>query len=182
MEKLTDEQLMEAFGRGEEKAFALLYSRHKDALYRYFLRQSNNTSSARTEEMYQEVWFKVIDHSKSYKPEAKFTTWLYRIAHNLLIDEHRKQITESSFEQHIEEQPEIRHAESGVQESQALSYCLSKLPLHQKEAFMLRHNSDFSSAQISEIVGAKPEAVKTRLRYAMQQLRDCLTRKLGAEI
>jgi len=182
MEKLSDEQLMEAFGKGKQNAFAILYSRHKDALYRYFLRQSSNTSPARAEEMYQEVWFKVIDQAKRYKPEAKFTTWLYRIAHNLLIDEYRKQMSESSFQQQTEEEPEIRHSESGKQESQALSYCLSKLPLHQKEAFMLRHNSDFSSAQISDIVGAKPEAVKTRLRYAMQQLRDCLTRKLGAEI
>ncbi|WCE29561.1 sigma-70 family RNA polymerase sigma factor [Vibrio sp. SCSIO 43137] len=181
MEKLSDEQLMEAFGKGDQNAFALLYSRHKDALYRYFLRQGNNTSPARAEEMYQEVWFKVIDQAKRYKPEAKFTTWLYRIAHNLLIDEYRKQMSESSFQQQTEE-PEILHSDSGEQESQALSYCLSKLPLHQKEAFMLRHNSDFSPVQISDIVGAKPEAVKTRLRYAMQQLRDCLTRKLGAEI
>lgn len=182
MEKLSDEQLMEAFGKGDQNAFALLYSRHKDALYRYFVRQGNNTSAARAEEMYQEVWFKVIDQAKRYKAEAKFTTWLYRIAHNLFIDEYRKQMSENSFQQQTEAEPESRQDESGQPESQALNHCLSKLPLHQKEAFMLRHNSDFSSAQISDIVGAKPEAVKTRLRYAMQQLRDCLTRKLGAEI
>ena len=87
MEELSDELLMTRYANGDFAAFEVLYLRNKGGLYRYLLRQLKQQSSA--EELFQEVWSAVIDSASSYKQSAKFTTWLYRIARNKVIDQHR---------------------------------------------------------------------------------------------
>ena len=84
----SDEQLFIAYGNGDNQAFSFLYSKHKDSLYRYFVKQIQDVNKA--QELYQETWIKVIKAKQSYRVEAKFTTWLYTIARNLLIDFRRK--------------------------------------------------------------------------------------------
>lgn len=177
----TDEQLMTAYGKGDNHAFANLYQRHKGPLYRYFVRQLNSGQQSRAEELYQEVWCKVIDKRHSYAASAKFTTWLYRIAHNLLIDEHRKGLSEQNYQAQLEEEPLVQDRDPATRNKAAIQGCVALLAPLQQEAFLLRYDCDFEPAQICTIVDAKPEAVKTRLRYALQQLRECLTRKLGGQ-
>ncbi|MBQ4861517.1 sigma-70 family RNA polymerase sigma factor [Pseudoalteromonas sp. MMG013] len=185
-----DETLMLEYGKGNDTAFAELYARHKGPMYRYICRQLGSKQHNKAQELFQEVWVRVIDNRNNYTVEAKFTTWLYRIAHNLLIDEHRKNhvrgehLTLVSDEQH----EGILAFHQGKQEGsvhndflqQAIKHCVELLMPQQREAFLLRHEAGFDPSQVCEIVGAKPETVKTRLRYAMSQLRDCLQRKVGA--
>ncbi|NGN98958.1 sigma-70 family RNA polymerase sigma factor [Grimontia sp. S25] len=178
MDKQTDETLMVNFSKGDQRAFAELYQRHKNPLYRYFMRQLGAAQHARAEELYQDVWYRVIDKRESYAPTAKFTTWLYHIAHNLVIDEHRKMMSSSTYAQSLDDnQSEVPDWDGDKQT--AIKACMALLAPLQREAFLLRHEAGFEPAQICEIVGAKAEAVKTRLRYAMDQLRQCLTKKLG---
>jgi RNA polymerase sigma-70 factor (ECF subfamily) len=82
-----DEDLMLAYAAGDAAAFETLYSRHKGGVYRYVLRQCANAGIA--EELFQDVWMNVLRARASYVPTAKFTTWLYRIAYNRLIDHWR---------------------------------------------------------------------------------------------
>lgn len=180
LNQTSDEQLMEQFSKGSESAFTVLYQRHKEPLYRYFVRQLNSSQSARCEELYQDVWFAVIDKRNEYSPTAKFTTWLYRIAHNKLIDNHRKSMTENAYLAQISAEPCADEDDREQRKKTAIKDCMLKLPDLQREAFMLRYESDFSPAQICTIVDAAPEAVKTRLRNALSQLRKCLTFKLGS--
>src|SRR5260221_2421380 len=84
----ADEQLMLTYREGGAAAFEELYRRHKGALYRFVLRSVRERSLA--EELYQEVWMRVIEARSRYAPQAKFTTWLYTIAHHQLIDHWRK--------------------------------------------------------------------------------------------
>src|SRR5688572_11572271 len=83
-----DEQLMLAYREGDAGAFETLYKRHRGALYRFVLRAVRQKASA--EELYQEAWIRVIEARGRYTPQARFTTWLYTIAHNLLVDHWRK--------------------------------------------------------------------------------------------
>ncbi|NBR29496.1 MAG: sigma-70 family RNA polymerase sigma factor, partial [Betaproteobacteria bacterium] len=83
----SDEELMERYRDGDAGAFDLLYARHKGAVYRYMLRQCGDRGVA--EELYQDVWMNLIRARAGYAVTAKFTTWLYRLAHNRLIDHYR---------------------------------------------------------------------------------------------
>ncbi|UGA56637.1 sigma-70 family RNA polymerase sigma factor [Vibrio sp. VB16] len=181
MKNRTDEQLMAAFGNGEQNAFSELYQRHKDPLYRFFVRQLEPSQNAHAEELFQDVWFRVVDKRESYTPSAKFTTWLYRMAHNLIIDEYRKRMSEKAYSAQINNEEFTELHDPTEQNKGAIKHCMSLLAPLQREAFLLRYESGFESAQICTIVDAKPEAIKTRLRYALDQLRQCLTRKLGGQ-
>ncbi len=192
----TDEALMLSYGKGSQAAFAELYDRHKGPMYRYVCRQLGAKHKAKAQELFQEIWLRVIDNRASYTVEAKFSTWLYRIAHNLLIDEHRKHTARGEHLTLVDEahnsndsaSPEVLSSSQDNHESEihndflqrAIKHCVELLVPQQRDAFLLRHEAGFSASQVCEIVEAKPETVKTRLRYAMSQLRDCLHRKVDA--
>jgi len=80
---LADEELMLAYKNGDAMAFETLYQRHKGSLYRYMLRQC--ASRAVAEELFQDVWMSIIRTRKRYYSSAKFSTYLFRVAHNRLM-------------------------------------------------------------------------------------------------
>lgn len=186
----TDEALMLEYGKGDMAAFTELYARHKGPLYRYICRQLSVKQQNKAQELFQEVWVSVIDSRSTYTVDAKFTTWLYRIAHNLLVDEHRKSHVRGeqlSLVGEVQSDVEVALEQRGHDDTtdndflkQALKQCVELLVPQQRDAFLLRHEAGFEPGQVSEIVGAKPETVKTRLRYAMSHLRGCLQRKVGS--
>lgn len=83
-----DAQLMTRYASGDVAAFETLYSRHKGPLYRYFARQCGNAATA--DELFQDVWLRIIKARARYEPKARFTTYMYQIAHNCLVDHFRK--------------------------------------------------------------------------------------------
>src|ERR1700760_751453 len=80
----TDENLMLRFGRGEAAAFEFLYQRHESRVFRYLRRNVGNEANAN--DLMQEVWFAIARGAANYRPTAKFTTWLFTIAHNRMVD------------------------------------------------------------------------------------------------
>jgi len=84
----SDEDLMLRYAGGDADAFQALYENHRGGLYRYFLRQSNPSEA---EELFQDVWARVISSRKRYRPTAAFSTWLYTLAHNRLVDHWRRE-------------------------------------------------------------------------------------------
>ncbi|MEO8444991.1 MAG: sigma-70 family RNA polymerase sigma factor, partial [Gammaproteobacteria bacterium] len=76
------------YATGDVAAFELLYGRHKGPLYRYFLRQCGDPEAAA--ELFQEVWVRIINARARYEPKARFTTYMYQIGHNCLVDYYRK--------------------------------------------------------------------------------------------
>src|SRR5436853_4475824 len=84
---MTDEELMLAYAGGDAGAFEGRYGRHKGPVYRYVLRSVKGRGEA--EELFQDVWMKVVEARGRYVPRAKFTTWVYTIAHNRLVDHWR---------------------------------------------------------------------------------------------
>lgn len=188
----TDEALMLRFGEGNAPAFEVLYARHKGPLFRYFRRQSDE---AHAEELFQEVWMRVIKARGNYTVEAKFTTWLYRIAHNRLVDHYRasgKRLEQSldqlesdpsseearttEHEPLLADAPSARPDEAAFRQQQLASFgaALDALPPEQREAFILREDGGLSLDQIAETTGVGRETAKSRLRYAVSRLRKTL--------
>src|SRR4051794_31635112 len=79
-----DDELMLRYRDGDAVAFEALYRRHRASLYRFLLLQLGE--AARAEEVFQDVWMRVIDARDRYQPRARFGPWLYAIAHNRLMD------------------------------------------------------------------------------------------------
>ncbi|RRJ83776.1 sigma-70 family RNA polymerase sigma factor [Aestuariirhabdus litorea] len=181
LDQLDDHELMQRYGEGEVAAFEQLYQRHRQGLYRYFLRQCGQPALA--EDLYQEVWSRVIGAARRYRPDARFDTWLYRIAHNRLVDHYRRPSLVGSEPTETVEAVEPGPVEAAEQQQQAqrLHHCLGQLPALQLEAFMLKEEVGFSAAAVAEVVGASLEATKSRLRYAYQKLRECVT-QTGEEV
>lgn len=136
-----DELLMQRYASGDIQAFDTLYRRHKGGLYRYFLRQIGDSQLA--EDLYQETWGRVIKAAPAYEISAKFTTWLYRIAHNLLIDHVRAVKPLNEADTLDEEGMALTDSMTPVRSHehdlkvQALKHCVGLLPQVQKEAFQI---------------------------------------------
>ena len=175
----TDEELMLAYGGGDVGSFETLYSRHRGTLFRFLLHQVREHGTA--EELYQDVWQRVITARQRYRPEAKFSTWLFQIAHNRLTDhwralQHRPpppaDATERTERQEDPQTPERQL--SAFEERRRLQLALQDLPADQREAVILRLEQDLTLEQIAEITGVGRETVKSRLRYALDKLRQRL--------
>src|SRR5690348_18487030 len=93
----TDEELMLAYAGGDLLAFEMLYRRHRGMLYRFLLRTLRHRADA--DELFQDTWSRLISARERYRPEAKFTTWLLQIAHNLIVDRFRRHRPEASDEE-----------------------------------------------------------------------------------
>jgi len=173
----TDESLMIAYAKGNADAFEFLYARHKGPMYRYFIRQVSSIELA--QDLYQECWSRIIKSAHSYLPTAKWTTWAYRMAHNLCIDHFRtvkklesyNEMEYGSYDRHALK-PEELHEMTRL--SEQLKSCMARLPTVQREVFLLSQETDMTLKMVSDVVSASYESVKTRLRYAKSKLQECL--------
>lgn len=177
----SDEELMLGYRDGDASAFDVLYARHKGGLYRYFRRQCRDEAAA--EELFQDVWMNLIRARAGYTVQAKFTTYLYRLAHNRLIDHYRRRsqaamslLVEADGEA-LEELADDRAqppetAYDSRQRALRLLELLAELPEAQREAFLLQQESGMSVEEIARTTGVSRETAKSRLRYAMAKLRQ----------
>jgi RNA polymerase sigma factor (sigma-70 family) len=175
MKEVPDEQLMLAYRSGDAGAFDTLYARHRARLFRFVLRSIKTRAVA--EELYQEVWMRVIEARGTYKATARFTTWLYTIAHNRMVD-HWRRAGVSAVSLDGDDMPSSdpgpqRHAE-GREALARFAAALESLPAAQREAFLLHEEGGLTVAEIAAATGANEEAAKSRLRYAMAKLKTAL--------
>ena len=181
-----DEELMNRYRDGDAHAFEVLYTRHKGPLYRYLLRQCG--AAALAEELFQDVWMNLIRTRERYEARAKFTTWLYTLAHHRVIDHYRRQAAgvpisydDDPDEPLIEQvaDSELRQPDNELDRrrlGQRLLVQIAALPEAQREAFLLREESGLSLAEIADVTGVNTETAKSRLRYALTKLRQGLTK------
>jgi RNA polymerase sigma-70 factor (ECF subfamily) len=176
---VADEELMLRYRSGDTDAFEDLYARHRGGLFRYILRQVGFRAAA--DEVFQEVWMRIIAARSRYRVEARFATFLYRVAHNCVMDHFRRKpaLHLISFEDEQEqvmqapgpasEQPE--HILQRRQSAQTLLRALALLPDEQRDAFLLHEEGGLSLAEIADVTGVGKETAKSRLRYALSRLR-----------
>ena len=173
----TDEELMLAYAGGDLLAFEMLYRRHRGTLYRFLLRTLRHRADA--DELFQDTWSRLIAARERYRPEAKFTTWLLQIAHNLVVDRFRRpgpqasdEETEAVFRQlDAPESDQPERVLTEFEQRRRLQLALEELPDEQRVTFLLRIESGLGLEEIGEITGAGRETVKSRLRYALARIR-----------
>jgi RNA polymerase sigma factor (sigma-70 family) len=174
----ADEELMLSYGGGDAGAFETLYRRHRGPLYRFLLRQVGEAATA--DELFQDVWMRVIDSRGRYEARAKFTSWMYAIAHNRVMDFYRasgraKFLAQDESEEALANLPASDiPADALIDRKRAaarLLAALAELPEVQREAFLLQQEGDLSVEEIGAATGVSRETAKSRLRYAVAKLR-----------
>jgi len=174
-EATTDEALMSRYVAGDVAAFDRLYERHELPLWRYIFRYSGNRANA--EELMQEVWFAVAREAARFRTDAKFTSWLYTMARNRVIDRHRTARPQVDVEVESltdEHSPTPLQSVEQAELGQSILAALDRLPREQREAFVLQTDSGLSVQEIAAVTGTTFETAKSRLRYARDRLKDLL--------
>jgi RNA polymerase sigma-70 factor (ECF subfamily) len=178
----SDEALMGRYAGGDAAAFELLYRRHEMRVWRYLERNVRNRATA--DELMQEVWFAVARDAARYRPSARFTTWLFTIAHNRMIDSIRTSRRQPSLEtpgheaesaiQQADPSPGPLAAAVARDQATAIIQAVEELPREQREAFLLQIEGDLGVEEIAAITHSSFETTKSRLRYARTKLRELL--------
>ncbi|HMA99118.1 MAG TPA: sigma-70 family RNA polymerase sigma factor [Wenzhouxiangella sp.] len=174
-----DDDLMLAYGKGDAGAFELLYQRYRKPLYRYLFHAVGDRSTA--DDLYQDVWSRLIDARSSFRRDAGFKRFAFRIAHNRLVDHWRSQARQpnnGSLEDQPLAAPDHEQPDSETERTQQTSHlreALMQLPFDQRQAFLLQQEAGLSLADIAARSGVGRETVKSRLRYAAKRLRGLLS-------
>ncbi len=189
LDSATDETLMSLYAQGQVAAFNTLYTRHATRVWRYVLRSVQNPSTA--DELTQELWFAVARAAPSYeagKSGAKFSTWLFTLAHHRIVDHWRafKPHESLTLDAEDDESVQLRAqlvADSGFgplrqiqsrEQARALIAAIEALPADQREAFLMQAEGDMSVEDIAQATGTSFETAKSRLRYARSKLKTLL--------
>ena len=178
MDDASDEEMMLSYQQGNAVAFEILYERHKGSVFRYLLSKCHQQAIA--EELFQDVWMKLIAARDRYEVRAKFTTYLYQLAHNHFIDYYRKTRTDVLQQNNQDEDVEQITSNNQKQpddqlemqrQTETLLQLVERLPDGQREVFMLREEAGLTVAEIAKVTGVNTETAKSRLRYAVKKLR-----------
>lgn len=194
-----DEQLMAAYAGGDASAFDVLFQRHRARLFTFLLHQVGARSTA--EDVFQDVFLRVVRSRRRYRQRGSFRSWLYTIARNALADGRRRAALRSprsvrgdAMEPTIDENEPLRvnalPADHAACDPVALSHAgelrqlivaaLLELPVEQREVFLLRERAGLDFAGIAEVTGCALGTVKSRMRYALAGLRNRLSERLAA--
>jgi RNA polymerase sigma-70 factor (ECF subfamily) len=187
---VDDSTLMLRYRDGDLRAFEILYAKHKGGLYRYLQRLCRDRDIAN--DLFQEVWSKVIASRDRYEVRAQFNTFLFRIAHNCAIDYFRRTgkgaLATAADVTDLEEVLPGSEAErpeaqlSAAQVKDAFKRALDDLPAEQRDVFVLYEESGLSLEEIGKVTGVAMETAKSRLRYAVSKLRAALKHHQPASV
>ena len=187
-EAAIDHVLMERVATGDHQAFRLLVERHQNAIVGTVTKMLGNTSDS--EDIAQQVFIRVWKHAKRYKPDNKFTTYLYTITRNLVYNETRRRSRKKTVstdmredEQHLQHpddetaQPDASLLDSELRE--AIDAAIAALPENQRLAVVLRRYDNLPYEEIAAVLNTSVPSVKSLLFRARSTLRDTLAKYMG---
>lgn len=174
MKEETDEALMLSYASGNSRAFETLYARYRQSLYRYFVRHVSDATTAN--DLYQGCWEKVIGARNRYRDKSPFRAWLFRIAHNHLVDHYRATRDEAPLPADMADPNPDSPAASLDEDGRLRRFrgAIAALPQEQRDAFLLRMESGLNLEQLAAATGVNQETAKSRLRYATRKLKEIL--------
>lgn len=172
MDSPTDEALMLEIRDGQVGKLSLLFERHHRQLFSFFYRLTTNRELS--EDLVQDVFFRVLKFRETYVPKTSFTAWMYQVARNAHIDAFRKRKSETSWS---DSQPEPVSGELHIderlrkrQEIALLQRALDALPAEKREVLVLSRYQNLKYHEIGEILGCEVGAVKLRVYRAVRAL------------
>ncbi len=177
----SDEDLFEKFRRGSSHDFDTLLSRYQQPILGYILRHFSDRSVA--DDVFQDVFFKVIEKRDRFQTGTSFKAWVYTVCRNTCIDEARRRsrMRETASIPLEETSSAANDCPLQAAESNAtrdfLHQALKDLPEEQKETFSLRVLEELTFEEISSIMKCSLNTTKSRMRYAVQTLREIFTKR-----
>ena len=186
LNKKSDQQLVQAYVKGEERAIQVLLERYKTKIYTSIYHQVKDQYLA--EDIFQETFIKVINTLKAgrYNDEGKFLPWVMRIAHNMVIDHFRREkrapniVNNDGFDifevlQFSDDSVETKMLKT--QRDIDLKKIIQLLPDDQKEVLIMRLFCDMSFKDIADITEVSINTALGRMRYALNNLRKMIGEK-----
>lgn len=187
LKQMTDDILVSLYLQGNNAAFDILLNRHKDRLfnYIYFIVRSKEVA----EDIFQETFVKVITTLQQgrYTNDGKFSAWITRIAHNLVIDQFRAERSEniiSNDESEIDLLNDAKLVEGNIENKLVNEQVLKdvralvdELPDCQREVVFMRYYQDLSFKEIADITGVSINTALGRMRYAVLNMRRIAAEK-----
>ena len=180
--KLTDEQLVAAYAKGDNKAFDTLLKRHETRVFSYILYIVKNKDLA--DDIFQETFVKAITTIRQgrYTENGKFSAWITRIAHNLVIDHYRQEKSENQTSSDTEDGIDLfnrRELSDGTIEDVLVSKqitadvrrLIKALPKSQRQVLVMRYYRNMSFKEIAEATGVSINTALGRMRYAILNMR-----------
>jgi len=180
---MSDGDLLRAYCAGDDDAFSLLYDRHDRSCFAFIRRLLGASGEAIAEDLHQETWVAVSRGAASFDPSrSKFTTWLFTIARNKVMDHFRAEKVSSVWSTvHVSEIEHLPDSSDGPLEQAmtkqlaiAVVRAVESLPLSQREAFLLFADGEMSIEELARATGVGAETAKSRLRYAREGIRKAL--------
>ena len=184
---LSDQDLIQHYLNGNERAFEVLLNRHKTKIFTsiYLFTRDNEVA----EDIFQEVFIKIIDTLRKgkYNHEGKFLQWALRIAYNMCVDQFRrsKRQTQVSPSETFDVLNVIQASDDNmeqtmikVQGTNRIQALVDQLPPEQREVVILRHYADMSFKEISQLTRVSINTALGRMRYALINLRRLMEEKV----
>ena len=177
--RVSDEELILAYLEGDSDSFTILYERYKRPLYAYLNRMLGN--HAQSDDVFQQTWIRVVRRLGEYESKQKFFAWLSMIAHNLAIDQFRREKKSAELpldDENVAVSEPVTHTEPWMRMhnrelGKALREAAEGLAEEQKEVFLLRQEG-LSFKEIAEVQNCSINTVLGRMQYAVKNLRKRL--------
>lgn len=182
LHEMTDEQLALAYIDGNNKAFDLLLQRNQSKLFSYILFVVRDREKA--EDIFQDTFVKVITklHARKYTTSGKFSAWIMRIAHNVIMDTYREQKSENIVEAGEDNDLTLINPQNILDSNIESRYVndqvmcdvkriMEKLPATQREVVFMRFYQEMSFKEIAETTGVSINTSLGRMRYAVLNMR-----------
>ncbi len=178
---VSDEELHRRFTEGERDAFESLLIRHQEQVYRLAFRITGNSEEAR--DIAEEVFINLWENPTSYKPTAKFSTWLFRVTSNRSITHLRLRRFKSFISLSDPSSPDIYPTDPADQpdvysekndEAERIEAAMKSLPPRQRAAIHLRYREELSVGEVAEVLNLSLKSVESLLFRGKQKLRKVL--------
>jgi RNA polymerase sigma-70 factor (ECF subfamily) len=183
VESSTDNALMKLVQAGDSAQLATLFERYHLALFRYLLSLTRNRTLS--EDLVQEVFFRVLKYARSYDPSLSFPVWLYGMARNACFDalhKGRAEVTGSEMEGMRSSTPMPEEAVARKQDVAFLEEALQRLPEEKREVLILSRFHDMRYEEIARILKCEIGTVKVRVYRALKELRETFCELRGEKL
>jgi len=176
-EKNEVEKIVEAAKQGDAKAFESIYQLFSDSIYRYLYYMVGEKETAY--DLTSQTFLKAYENIKSYRFKGySFSAWLYKIAHNVAVDNFRSIKARPQEVSSDKTQEVVRIAEQSFEEKvidrMAIESALGKLTEKQRQVMILKYIEQLNNPRIAEILGKTTSAVKALERRALNELKDII--------